>query len=488
MSHESLNVERLAGRYGFLERTGLLPLPSKDGITIVVELSRLECATVCLPLLLLHSGTAVRIIAVSMTPDFPTEVLARQLSPEEPVILLPYVKDEYMPNQALVHIETTFAVLLEDSIMVSPGWLSELMWASFDDPSVRVVAPRSSTERGAGKKRLHFGTHLELAAHVSYSLGRHQGEWREVEVLTGSCLLFTKELIHRIGGFDASLQARYLMIADWCLRARQSGAKLALSDAVYVHAIHSLDKYLRTKDESKQSDGWQIYSKKWALEDIQQNSQDNEAHLVPPSESFNSPQSFIPLGKALLASPLVTAIVYLDEARDCDELKQQWVVAQEQQSYKNIRWIWIRDTLVDAASELPINESDVVITVRGEDAWLQALKNASVLYESEIILYLSTSILYEKRYIERVVKAITQGSADLIVSLSTEMEEAGVHLLAGGDSAVTLPLERVAYRGGIVPGVISRRKSTSGQLQLYPKASLIIGYIGDLSDSKGARP
>ncbi|AIQ25954.1 hypothetical protein NSQ90_25490 [Paenibacillus sp. FSL H7-0737] len=484
MSHESLNMERLAGRYGFLERAGLLPLPSEDGISIVVELSRMECARVCLPLLLRHSGVAVRIIAVSMTPDFPMEVLARQFSPEEPVLFLPYEKVEYMPNLALAHIETTFAVLLEDSIMVSPGWLSELMWASFDDASVRVIAPRSSTERGEGKKRLHFGTHHELAEHVSYSLGRYQGEWREVEVLTGSCLLFTKELIQRIGGFDTSLQARHLMIADWCLRARQIGAKLALSEAVYVHAIQSLDRYLRTKDESKQTNGWQTYYKKWALE----SGIENEGLLVPPTEFLKFPQPVIPLGRIPLASPLVTAIVYCDEAWDCDELKEQWIAAREQQSYKYIRWIWIRDTLLDAAPEFPVSEHDVVITVHGEDGWLRALKNASALYESDIILYLSTSIQYEKHYIERVVKAITQGSADLIVSLSTEMEEAGVHLLAGGDSALTLPLERIAYKGGIVPGMISNRKFTSRQLLLHPNASLVIGYIGDLSDSKEAHP
>lgn len=484
MPHESLNVERLAGRYGFLERAGLLPLPSHDGISIVVELSRMECATVCLPLLLLHSGADVRIIAVSMTPDFPMEVLAGQFSPEEPVIFLPYEKEEYMPNLALAHIETDFAVLVEDSMMVSPGWLSELMWTHFDDASVRVIAPRSSTERGEGKKRLHFGTHHELAEHVSYSLGRYQGEWREVEVLTGSCLLFTKELIQRIGGFDTLLQARHLMIADWCLRARQIGAKLALSEAVYVHAIQSLDRYLRNKDESKQTDGWQTYYKKWALE----SGRENEGHLVPPAESLKFPQPVIPLGRLPLGSPLVTAIVYGDEAWDCDELKEQWIAAREQQSYKHIRWIWIRDTLLDAAPVFPASELDVVITVRGEDAWLRALKNASALYESEIILYLSTSIHYEKRYIERVVKAITQGSADLIVSLSAEMEEAGVHLLAGGDSALTLPLERVAYKGGIVPGMISNRKFTSRQLLLHPNASLVIGYIGDLSDSKEAHP
>ncbi|MEK5181817.1 hypothetical protein [Paenibacillus odorifer] len=483
MSQESLNVERLAGRYGFLERTGLLPLPSIDGITLVVELSRPDCAAACLPLLLLHSGESVRIIAVAMTPDFPMETLAGQFSQEQSILFVPYEKEEYMPNQALAQIETSFAVLLEDSTMVSPGWLNELLWVPFDDASVKVVAPRSSTERGEGKKRLHFGTYDEFAAHVSYSLSRHQGEWREMDVLTGSCLLFSKELLQRIGGLDTSLHARPLMIADWCLRARQSGAKLALSDAVYVHAIHSLDRGRSRLNGPTLADGWRAYSTKWALQDVLE----DEEHLVPQNGFLQSTQPVIPLGKATLATPLVTAIVYCEEDGNGDHLPQEWAATQEQQSYKNIRWIWIKDSWMNTASGVPVNEQDVVITVRGQEAWLRALKNASALFESEITVYLSDSIRYEKYYVERVVKAITQGSADLIVSLSTDMDEEVGHLLKGDPSGIVFPLERVAHKGGNVPGVITCKASTSHQLQLHPEASLTIGYVGDLSEPQGKK-
>jgi hypothetical protein len=488
MSHESLNVERLAGRYGFLERSGLLPLPSKDGITIVVELSRLECATACLTMLLLYSGTPLHIIAVSMNSAFPLAELAGQFSPEQPVIFLPYEQGEYMPNQALSHIETSYAVLLEDSIMISSGWLSELMWVIFDDASVSVVAPRSSTESGEGETRLHFGTHSELAAHVSYSLGRHQGEWREAEVLTGSCFLFTKDLLQRIGGFDATLQARHLIIADWCLRARQTGAKLAFSDAVYVHAIHSLEEYPKVLNETKQTDAWKAYSAKWELETVLENELEYNGQLVPVDLSLQPIQPVIPIGNSALSSPLVTAIVYFEVDRDSDEFKQQWMVIQEQQSYKNIRWIWIRDTLAGAAPGFPVNEHDVVITVHGEDAWLRALRNASGLYESEITMYMSASVMYDRRYVDQAVKVMTEGSVDLIVSLTAAgLDEAEGNLYGVNKEPAVLPLERIAFKSEIIPGkIVSKRSaSTSHQLQLHPEVSLSIGYIRELSGSMG---
>lgn len=478
MSQESLNVERLAGRYSYLERARLLPLPSKDGITIVVELSHPEWAATCLQLLLQHSGAPLQIVAVSMDATFPLSLLSSQFTSEQPIIFVPYEEGYYMTNQALAYMETSFAVLLEDSIMVSPGWLSELMWPALEDNLVMVAAPRSSTERAEGKELLHFGSHHELAAFVSHNLGRCLGDWRVVDVLTGSCLLFTKELLNRIGGFDPSLKARYLKIADWCLRARLLGAELVLSEAVYVHAIHSLEEDSRWMNEEKtaaKTEDWKVYSQKWALEDCEENGPEDEEYLVPEDLSLYSSRPYIPLGKVSLPFPLVTAIVFFEEERDSDALKQQWMVTQEQQSYKDIRWIWVRDKSAGASPGFPVNESDVVITVYGEDAWLRVIKNSSVLYESGITIYLSASAKYDNRYVERIVKAMINGSADLVVSLPASLNETEVHLHSGNWPAV-LPLERVAHKGGILPGDILRRESV---LQLHPEASLILGYIGE---------
>ncbi len=90
-------------------------------------------------------------------------------------------------------------------------------------------------------------------------------------------------------------------------------------------------------------------------------------------------------------------------------------------------------------------------------------------------MYLSATTKYDTSYVERVVEAMVHGSADLILSVASHLDEAGTPPLS--DSKVTvLPLDRVAYRGGTVPGVISRKGSA---LHLMPESSLALGYIGE---------
>ncbi|MEK4326356.1 hypothetical protein MKZ24_10190 [Paenibacillus sp. FSL R7-0297] len=77
---KAVSTERLAGRYSYLEREGLLPLPVQGGVTLVVELRHAQWSAECLRLLLRHSGSSVRLIAVPMTAEFPLQWLSEQFS------------------------------------------------------------------------------------------------------------------------------------------------------------------------------------------------------------------------------------------------------------------------------------------------------------------------------------------------------------------------------------------------------------------------
>lgn len=490
MPNDVMNVKRLAARYSYLEREGMLPLPLKDRVTIVVELRHAEWATECIRLLLLHSGPRITIVAVPMNGEFPLHQLSEEFAEEAALSFLPYEDGNYRVNEALANAGTTYIALVEDSVMVTAGWLGGLLWPHIDDPDVQVVAPRSSTEEREGKECIYLGESAELSAYATHTMGKHRGEWDEAEVLSGSCLLFSKELLRKIGGFDASLHQRRLIIADWCLRARMFGARLVVSKPVYVHVLHPLmgGRLLPADEQAARVEGKKAYCAKWQL----QNVASEESLPVPEDPGVLPQQPVIPLRKQAHTGPLVTAVVYVEEQRNAEisAEKQGRLLAQlqAQQSYSNIRWVWVRNHINgnETVPDLKLPERDALIMVQGEQAWLHALEHVAALYEGEVVVYLSASVEYDGRYIERAVQAVRYGSADMVVSLPSDNEEWDVQssLLKGSQGA--LPLERIAHRHGVAPGRIAGRQPGRRSLLLYPAEALSIGYIAGVSSGHEA--
>ncbi|MBY0013147.1 hypothetical protein [Paenibacillus typhae] len=474
---DAVSPERLAGRYSYLEREGLLPLPAKDGVTIVVELAHREWAEECLSRLLVHSGPAIRLIGVAMKEDFPLQPLLERFSAEARLSFLPYERGNYRINEALADALTSFIVLLEDRVLVTAGWLDELLWPAIDDPATGAIAPRSAAEEQEGREVLRFGNDLELSAYVNHQLSRRRGEWREAEVLSGPCLVVTREMLQRTGGLDFSLRERRFIIADWCLRARQLGTRLAFSAASYVHVLQPLAArapHMDSEAQAAHAAAGQAYCAKWRMPDERL----REPGLpVPENLLALERKPAIPLGKTPAALPLVTAVVYFEEKWPAEASIQRQLLLQGQQSYGNIRWISVRDSWTDTTPDFPVHEQDTVITVQGEKPWLHALENISAMYQSEVTVYMSASVSYDSEYVARIVKTLLHSPAALIVSAAPGLAESELPGNPERGTAVVLPLERTAHRGDILPGRIVKRESSRRSLLLCPGPELAVGYI-----------
>jgi hypothetical protein len=269
------------------------------------------------------------------------------------------------------------------------------------------------------------------------------------------------------------------MIADWCLRARQLGAGLVLSDAVYVHVLQPLTgaaRLLNSADRAALDEGLMAYRAKWSLPDIQTGAEKGVVP-VPADLSALQRQPAIPLGKSAAALPLVTAVVYFEDKWSAQASSQRQLLLQGGQSYGNIRWVSIRDSWFDSSPDFPVHERDAVITVQGEKPWLHALENISALYESEVVVYMSASAGYDSEYVTRIVEAVQNGPADLVVSAAAGLAESELQGRLDWSGARVLPFERIGHRSGITPGRLAKREPSRRSLLLSPDPGLTVGYI-----------
>lgn len=141
-------------------------------------------------------------------------------------------------NLAFRHSTGRYFVLLNSDTVIRPGWLTELVAYADSHPRVGLLGPkllnpdgtlqyscRRFPSLGAG---LFRHTPLEwLAPRNSYTQDYLMKEWdhaspREVDWLSGACLMARREMIEEIGGLDEGY-FMYFEDVDWAARAHESG-------------------------------------------------------------------------------------------------------------------------------------------------------------------------------------------------------------------------------------------------------------------------
>ncbi len=154
-------------------------------------------------------------------------------------------------NEGLASTRNREILLLNSDIMISPEQVAALsrIWERLDFPG--MVAPLHIEEDGF--PQLTWGAYPTTAAE------RKRREWdralsnretwarkalmseacrtREVDWVSGSCMLFARATAEEIGPWDQNFFL-FFEDMDWCLRARELGHKLYHTSEVQVRHIH----------------------------------------------------------------------------------------------------------------------------------------------------------------------------------------------------------------------------------------------------------
>jgi GT2 family glycosyltransferase len=143
-------------------------------------------------------------------------------------------------NAGIARSRGRYVVLLNNDVVVTPGWLDRLVRVVESDPRIGLVGP--VTNNVSGVQRLGEGHYSTLRGLLLWSrliarLGA--GRTQDVKRLVGFCLLIRREVVQSLSSrgrlFDESFGLGNYEDDDLCLRASLAGWRLVVALDCFVH-------------------------------------------------------------------------------------------------------------------------------------------------------------------------------------------------------------------------------------------------------------
>ncbi len=132
-------------------------------------------------------------------------------------------------NDGLARTTAPWICLLNNDIVVTDGWLEEMLAVAQANPTIGVLNPMSN-EFNVGPTRR--GETIEGFANT---LQLRRGRWIENWACVGFCFLFSREVFQQVGYFDEMFEFMYAEDKDYSLRIRQLGRRCAIAEGAYVY-------------------------------------------------------------------------------------------------------------------------------------------------------------------------------------------------------------------------------------------------------------
>lgn len=167
-------------------------------------------------------------------------------------------------NQGAKIAKGKYLCFLNNDTIPTKGWLNAMIKCFEEEKSVGVVGakllhPGTGNIQHAGVVEIQNGTpyHVYFGKPNDYSLANKRKEYFAV---TGACLLTTKDLFDKIGGFDDRYFCGWEDI-HYCNEIKKLGYKIFYepTSVVYHYESRTGGRY------SKESQNWNLYVQTWIL-------------------------------------------------------------------------------------------------------------------------------------------------------------------------------------------------------------------------------
>lgn len=139
-------------------------------------------------------------------------------------------------NQGIETARGNYILLLNNDVIVSPGWLSGLINHMQDEPDAGIVGPMSNYGNGPQRdERANYSTIEDFIKYAQKISADNGGQRIEFCRISGFCMLINRAVINAVGLLDTRFGIGNYEDDDFCLRAWQAGFKLMIAKDVFIH-------------------------------------------------------------------------------------------------------------------------------------------------------------------------------------------------------------------------------------------------------------
>ena len=158
-----------------------------------------------------------------------------------------------------------YIVLLNNDVLVTPFWLTNLIRVLDSRPDVGMSLPVTNLTYGPQCIQVSY-SNLEAMVHFARNYNRsNPGRWMEVPRLPNYCLIIRREMTNKIGLLDEQFSPGYFEDDDYSYRARQAGYRLIFTEDTFVHHFSGTTTSTVNKNSNMGEINRKRFYKKWKV-------------------------------------------------------------------------------------------------------------------------------------------------------------------------------------------------------------------------------
>lgn len=172
-------------------------------------------------------------------------------------------------NQGIAEAKGNYILLMNNDVIVTPGWLSRMLSVAEKKTKIGLVGPLTNYVTGPQKMEKVDYDPITLNGLTKFAeefAQKNEGKVRTHYVLIGFCLLIKRSVVEKIGGLDERYGLGNFEDIDFCFRAHLAGFESVIAEDCFVHHFgHKTFLGLGMNYNENLRKNFEIFKKKWGI-------------------------------------------------------------------------------------------------------------------------------------------------------------------------------------------------------------------------------